>query len=345
MLAPQATRDLYLSQQRLGLATRAKVRALWRRMGSDFDASWRTVGPLIVATITQAQLQAATSASASFDRLIAETGQPNDAYGEFVPASLAGVASDGRPLGSLVYQSVVSAGQAFNGGADQGVALFEGGKFLDMAALLQIADAGRIATGVRTATNPGLHGHVRFLSPPSCQRCAVLAGRVYRWSTGFDRHPRCDCGMTPVQNEKWARSEGFVFDPTENLDNISDLSRAQRKAILDGADISQVVNAQRSMAAAGDVLSKGAIEAQIRLYGRPDTYSLAGTTSRGVYGRREIARTGTRTVERTGQRQGYIANQTISRAQAGRLTPESIYRGAKDRQDAIRLLRRFGYIL
>lgn len=345
MLAPQATRDLYLSQQRLGLATRARVRALWRRMGDDFDASWSVIGPLIVATIAQAQLQAATDASESFDRLVAETDQSNDAYGQFVPASLAGVASDGRPLGSLMYQSVVASGEAFNNGADQGAALLEGGKFLDMAALLQVADAGRLATGVRTAANPFMSGHARFLNPPSCQRCAVLAGRVYRWSTGFRRHPRCDCGMLPVRDEKWARSEGFVFDPTENLDNISDLSRAQRRAILDGADISQVVNAQRGMVAAGDVLSKGAIEAQIRLYGRADTYTLSGTTSRGVYGRREIARAGTRTIERTGLRQGYIANQSISRATAARLTPESIYRGAKSREDAIRLLRRFGYIL
>ena len=51
-----------------------------------------------------------------------------------------------------------------------------------------VADAARGAESVSIATRPRV-GYVRYLSPPSCSRCAILAGRFYRWSTGFLRHP------------------------------------------------------------------------------------------------------------------------------------------------------------
>ena len=57
-----------------------------------------------------------------------------------------------------------------------------------------VSDAGRSAESVATAARPNV-GYVRFLSPPSCARCAILAGRVYRYSQGFQRHPGCDCTM------------------------------------------------------------------------------------------------------------------------------------------------------
>src|SRR5690606_23965723 len=33
--------------------------------------------------------------------------------------------------------------------------------------------------------------YVRMLTPPSCSRCTVLAGRWYRKNAGFARHPGC----------------------------------------------------------------------------------------------------------------------------------------------------------
>jgi hypothetical protein len=61
-----------------------------------------------------------------------------------------------------------------------------------------VNDAGRTASLVDVGRRPAVTGYVRSLNPPSCSRCAVLAGRVYRYSTGFQRHPRCDCLMTPT---------------------------------------------------------------------------------------------------------------------------------------------------
>lgn len=110
-----------------------------------------------------------------------------------------------------------------------------------VASLVQ--DAGRAAESVATAVRPNI-AHVRHLTSPSCSRCAVLSGRVYRWSEGFQRHPRCDCTMVPTSVPG---SRGLVQDPVAlaRAGLVSGLSKADLKAVEDGADFSQVVNVRR----------------------------------------------------------------------------------------------------
>lgn len=117
-----------------------------------------------------------------------------------------------------------------------------------------VADAGRAADQVATALTPEV-GYVRYLSPPSCGRCAVLSGRVYRFSTGFQRHPGCDCTMVPTS----LSNPAFHHDPLDLARQglVQGLSKADAKAIATGADVSQVVNIRRSSAGlsvAGQVL-------------------------------------------------------------------------------------------
>lgn len=151
-----------------------------------------------------------------------------------------------------------------------------------VASLVQ--DAGRAAESVATAVRPDVH-HVRYVTPPCCGRCAVLAGRVYRWSDGFERHPNCDCVMVPT-----TVAAPFVQSPESLFEagQIRNLSKADAKAIRDGADVGQVVNVRRAKA--------GLSEA-----GR-------------VLARRD------------------------------RPTPEGIYRIASDRDEAVALLSRYGYV-
>ena len=57
-----------------------------------------------------------------------------------------------------------------------------------------VSDAGRSAESVATAARPNV-GYVRFLSPPSCARCAILAGRVqaaFKVVKGDLAHDRVD---------------------------------------------------------------------------------------------------------------------------------------------------------
>lgn len=123
-----------------------------------------------------------------------------------------------------------------------------------VATLLQ--DAGRAAQGVSVAARPHI-GFVRMLTPPSCGRCAVLAGRVYRYSQGFLRHPGCDCTMLPTT----VANDQFVHDPSDLIAQglVTGLSKADRQALADGADLGQVVNVRTRKAGlteSGRVLSR-----------------------------------------------------------------------------------------
>lgn len=198
-----------------------------------------------------------------------------------------------------------------------------------------IQDAGREASGVAIASRTAVEGHIRYLNPPSCSRCTILAGRFYRWSDGFLRHPLCDCVMVATNREPAA---DLIDDPREAFDRgliggyrtlpdgtrrfESGLSVADSKAIADGADISQVVNSHRGMGQSTTI--KG-----VRF-----NFTLEGTTRRGRYGGQIAKDAG-----------AFEKVDGHTRAKKSRLTPATIYRVARDRDHAIELLRSYGYIL
>lgn len=186
---------------------------------------------------------------------------------EFVPLVLSEQGISDRAVGRPVVESLVT-GSSTVGLLDQA----ETDAAFDRLVLSLIADAGRTATSVDMATRPAVTGYVRSLRPPSCSRCAVLAGRVYRYSTGFQRHPRCDCLMTPT-NE--AIGADLVTDPTDLLRNgqITGLSKADMQALNDGADLGRVVNV-RSKKAGLRVGSSVATRA-----GRPTPFEIYRTTT------------------------------------------------------------------
>lgn len=185
-----------------------------------------------------------------------------------------------------------------------------------------VNDAGRSAMGVFTTSRARQYGNIRTLTPPSCSRCAILAGRFYRWSDGFQRHPHCDCTMTPGTRDSALPDLNRAFERGE----ITDLTKAQTKAIADGADISQVVNARKGMST-------------VTFAGRRVQITTEGTTSRGLAFRALSSRGTTTQRFTTGTRP---VTRTVARAP--RLSPEAIYNVAEDRADAIRLLRANGYL-
>lgn len=218
----------------------------------------------------------------------------------------------------------------------------EHGPRFDQIAYSLVSDAGRSAMGVYTASRAQELGHIRTLTPPSCARCAILAGRFYRWSEGFDRHPRCDCEMLPAPRSAALPDPFGAFERGEigsHRDGkfVDGLTKAQRKAVEDGADISQVVNASKGMQT-------------VSFAGRRVQITTEGTTSRGL-AFRALSSRGTQRVDAgfatritaTGPQTRRVT-QTVARAP--RLSPEAIYRITEpDRQEAIRLLRANGYIL
>lgn len=246
MPLPQAAREFYQARNRLTVITRAEVRLAWRRMGADFDASWRLVRPHLLALVTQAQVAAADMGTQYIADVLEETGQDAEPVAPVRPEAFGGVASDGRTLDGLLVGGVTTAKQAVEAGESHAGALAKGQRFLDMAAWTQIADAGRGGSSVAMMSRPKVTGWTRAVNPPCCSRCAILAGRWYRTNAGFPRHPRCDCFHVPVAE---AMAGELMTDPQELLEQgkVSDLTKAQRQALDDGADFGRVVNARRNM--------------------------------------------------------------------------------------------------
>jgi hypothetical protein len=321
-MLPQAVSDHYRAQQRLTVATLALTRREWATMGDDFDSSWARVGPRLALLTASAQVGAARSGASYIPASLAETGAAIEPVGTVVPEALAGIASDGRPLDTLLYGAVVRAREADVDSLAERLTI--GGAWLDMAVHTTLADTARQAASVAIAARPKT-GWIRMVNPPCCKRCAVQAGRIFKWNQGFQRHPRCDCRHIPY-------AESDPFDPGINIgpQDVKDLTIAQRRAISDGADMNQVINSDRGRSAN-------------RLY------TTEGTTRSGwaSHVRRELAKqrgeVATETATNAGRR-GAVQNYIVRRT-GPRPTPEAIYKFADSREEAIKLLAANGYIV
>jgi hypothetical protein len=254
---PQAASDFYRTQQRLVVSMLSLARSQWAGMGDDLDGSWARVGPRLVRLTTAAQVGAARNATAYVPAVLAQQGIDITPDGAVDPTAFGGYASDGRPLDSLLYGAVIESRTVQADSLSQ--RLSAGGRWLDMAIQTQVADAGRQATGIGVALRQRT-GWVRMVNPPCCQRCAVLAGRVYRYSQGFQRHPHCDCQMVPTLLVG-DNPPGVTIGPGD----VKDLTAAQRQAIADGSDVNKVINSHRAGKRNGMTTTEGARRGQKRL--------------------------------------------------------------------------------
>ncbi|MCX4886049.1 hypothetical protein [Streptomyces sp. NBC_00847] len=340
--------DQYRRQQVITRRAAQRVQAVWRQINRrDISGSWQQLSPLLVAAVTDAQTEAAKLADPYLDDVIAAEGADTAAASRVVPGSLAGIASDGRPLLSLLYQPII----------DWKVRMLSGQSMEDafrgsLASALritstQVADAGRGATGVAMAGRRTIQGYVRVVQPPACSRCVILAGVEYGWNKGFQRHPRCDCIHLPTTLVARHQGRGRRGDDLGGNGFINprsyfnELSRAEQdrvfgeagaRAIREGADMAQIVNARRGMTT-------------MTAYGRQVLATTEGATRRGAFYRLERARTEQQTGTRFA-RDRIDVRRGLPRFQlrTPRLMPEEIFRLSESREDAVRMLRRFGYL-
>ena len=305
----RSTADHARAQQRLIAVTAAAVRREWDSIGSDFDGGWLRVGPRIVALMTAAQIGAARDGSAYVAQALAEQRITSTPSGAVNVSALTGAYSvDGQLVGDLdstLYGAVV---HARSGLAESlGDRLARGRSWLDMMTVTQVGDAGRAATGVGIAARPRIR-YVRMVNPGCCQRCAVLAGKASK-DIAFPRHPGCLCRAVPT-------GDGSTHGLVEAIEpgDVRDLTKAQRQAIADGADMNQVINSHRVY------VSREGIYAPAR-NGMTTT---EGTTRRGIAGKR-------------------LGAEPKGRAQ--RLSPEGVYATARNREEALVLLKQHGYLI
>lgn len=303
----EVARAHHAEQSQLAAAFAAAVATQWQQLEpGNLLGSWlAAIGRIILALVTAGQHNAASRSTIYLGRAAESQGGAATAP-QINPAAFAGIASDGRDLESLLLQPLLQTMRLLNEGASPQDAMRRGQHALQMIASTQVTDAGRVADGAGIAADTRYVMYVREVTLPACGRCIILAGRSYRWSTGFLRHPRCDCVMVPrfydtatgEFDQPSPASPRELFERMTGAQQDKAFTKAGAEAIRDGADLGQIINARRGMQTAGSRL-----------------VTTAGT-GRGRKRRQP------------------------------RLMPEQIYKDAAgDRERAIELLRQHGFIL
>lgn len=257
------------------------AQALWNRMPSEGLRQqyeyWLTVAPDLVKRIIEAQAAAAIRSGDYVDKAALIQGSdmanaPRINPGGFVSPAEQAEEWLASPMHHYARTTML--------GAPAYQARQAGLSTLVRIASTMVQDASREATGVAVAAHPDLRGYYRKLTPPSCKRCAVLAGGFYAWADAFPRHPNCDCVHVPAAE----RYDDATFDVADAAREglIKDLNKGEYEAIVEhGANPAQVINASR----------KGAVS-YTQMYGKrvQTTSSGYGLTSRFRLTPREIYR-------------------------------------------------------
>jgi hypothetical protein len=298
-----------------------EVQRIWRgltasRIESDLEGD---AGRRILDLVTAGQLSVAAGAQRYVEECVAAANAGLVAALALLrPQGFAGIASDGRPLASLLYVPAVTVASRRAAGASDDEAMLAGLYQMTRITATQIADADRSSVQVAMAANPRTVMYVRVVHLPACARCIILAGRTYSYSTGFLRHPNCDCTVRPATDAEWRQMptplDLFREMTPEQQNRVFTVAGA--RALREGADIGQVVNARRGM-------------------DTPDSDTTTeGATVRSYYARRLRAAGGD--IER-----GVGRYSVVTRP---RLTPEGIFARTDDRGEQIRLLRENAYL-
>lgn len=313
-----------LSQRRRIEQTVRAVVAEWYKTGARFETGWQQFGPAIIAKVLVAQGFLASEAAAFVPAVIAATEGvvATDAAAQTNTAALVGVTGGGFAVADSLAAVSLVALQAVAGGATTTKALETSASWLQQTVGTILADTERSSGAVTRYTRKV--GYIRMVNGGACGRCVILAGRWYRQNAGFLRHPACRCFGIPASENV---AGDWQTDPLEYFHSLNDAQQiklmgsvANAQAVRDGANMGQIINAYRR--------SRGMSFAQkspIVAY-KGDKYTRSGTTKRAA---------------------AFQAQKRLRQnGKPGmRLMPESIFRVAKSREDALRLLNLYGWIL
>lgn len=324
--------------------------AQWRMFPTDdMTGAWGDVfGTAIIRQVADGQ-QAAATLTTPFVESILDYADFEGLPGSTDPKLYRNVTRGGQELGPLLYGGVTESKTALARGYSLADSMAQGGAFLLGALKTAMSDAARMSDMSLTAGR-GVPHYTRVIAPGSCARCAVLAG-IASSAVAFPRHPNCKCMAVPTpggdpRKFKFPASGEEYFDSLSIQEQNKIFTKAGAKAIRDGADLNQVVNARRGARgiqySTHDYLP--AVERRrltpVRIGTKPNGEPLLayvtseGTSRRGAYGRQEARR------QRDAEAQGSYYRTTKLR-----LMPEQIYRMAGDNPERVReLLIRYGYI-
>jgi hypothetical protein len=291
------------------------------RRGYRSPEAWRDSVQSIGDRLLTLQVLIAALADAYLNDVLDVQGEDPSAEALVDPAAFADLADGGGSwLQTLVYapNSIRAPGADWRTQFDFiAKSIVKGG----------LNDTGRSSVQTGMQARPATRWYVRMLVGKSCARCAILAGRKYRSTVPFRRHKRCDCKHIPAAEavDDWTVDANQYFDSLSADEQVKAFGKAAAEAIRLGADPAQVVNAESGVYVA-------------RAYGQEVLATSTGTTVRGTAGKL-LADEGTE--KRPGSRYRY--------ATTPRLMPDEIFLRAEqlgwDREEVLRQLRRFAYVL
>lgn len=215
----------------------------------------------LIRAVTEAQVENAALIDKTFDMALLAQGYQDTPVGLLVPEEFAGVMPDGDPLDMIPRAVANRVKERLATGSQPLQAWQAGGELLATIVQTALSDSSRMAKAVAGLARPRTL-YVRMLRPPSCSRCAILAGKRGYWTQPFQRHPLCDCTQVPVAQGTDVTFTGPAFDPkayfhsldTRQQDKL--FTRAGSEAIREGADPAAVINAASGMTSAGDKFTR-----------------------------------------------------------------------------------------
>jgi hypothetical protein len=233
-----------MERERLADVTARVVLAEWSKVDPDSVAeNWGRLLPKVTAMVQASQTKSADLSNDFMRDMIGAL------EAEIDPDQFARQTPDGRNLMGVLARAIPTALWRRDEGDSTRTAMARAGSFLNMVVRTVVADTGRQADQAAMVGNTKVTSYVRVVELPACARCIILAGREYSVSTGFQRHPNCDCTMEPVTHGK----AGYTVDAKDMYDRMSADQRrkvfgeAGTKAINDGANIYSIVNARKAM--------------------------------------------------------------------------------------------------
>lgn len=251
----QASQDVLEDTRRRVSLTASGLQAVWeetalRTPPAYWESRWASNLEDAATVVIASQYGALQAGEGSVEAMLDEMGTPVPAQYRVDPSGLAGWATSTwqpgaetliplrdvlRNLTRTVEVPGFTRAEKYQAGMD----------YLERMAHTQVSDAMRFGQfTAMTARNDV--GYVRMVNPPCCSRCAVLSGRFYRYNSGFQRHPGCDCSVH-VAVDSPSVPEGLVGQDIRP-DQITDLTKAERKLLENGGNLGRVLNATRNNA-------------------------------------------------------------------------------------------------
>lgn len=246
---------------RLSSAAFERAGTAWSRVNpGSIVSSWQTLMPGAIAAVMIAQSETITKNEQYID--FAFNDQNIDGLdGTLRPGSIVGTmpatgATLDAALAGVAFHTLDHIGRGYSTKE-----AMDGG-MLELSQLVQyaVADTSRAASAVRIGTAQQTVGYTRVVSAGCCARCAVLAGRYYRWNAGFARHPNCLCLHFPATSSvasETATDPHAAFGALSPSEQDRIYTKAGAEAIRNGADMNQVVNSRRGMSTSGRFTSEG----------------------------------------------------------------------------------------